>query len=188
MKILFLFTLLDIFGLISSPAWDANAKFSQNDLYILREKSILRGHYKDVASESNGALLSSARRNSFYRPNIDNSPLRNSLYFSDIDATAHTFIGLHESIIIEFLQVYEINTIRFWMLDHDIRRVANMQIFVIGVNRTTESLIYEGDVQPAVHSLKFPDQLVSKVKFYNKDGNVIDIYMSIIKIQAYYSF
>ncbi|CAK79894.1 unnamed protein product (macronuclear) [Paramecium tetraurelia] len=188
MKILLLFALLDIFGLISSPAWDANAKFSQNDLYILREKSILRGHYKDVASESNGALLSSARSNSFYRPNIDNSPLRNSLYFSDTDATAHTFIGLQQSIIVEFLQAYEINTIRFWMLDHDIRRVAKMQIFLIGVNKQIESLIYEGDVQPGVRSLKFPDQLVSKVKFYNNGGNIIDIYMSMIKIQAYYAF
>ncbi|CAD8122658.1 unnamed protein product [Paramecium sonneborni] len=187
MKILLLFLLLDIFGLVPIPASDANAKFSLNDLYILREKSILRGNYKDVASQSNGAIVSSARTNLIARPTVENSPLRNPIYFLVTQQPGHFYVQLHQQIIVEFLQAYEINRIRFWLLDHD-TRIADIQVFIIGKDRQTEFSLYDGQLDRGVQTLKFPDQLVSKVRFYNKNGNSIDQYMSIIKIQAFYAF
>ncbi|CAD8174423.1 unnamed protein product [Paramecium octaurelia] len=187
MKILLLLILLDIFELTSLPAQDANAKFSQNDLHILEERSIIRGYYKDVASASNGAVIQSARANIFARPSIDNSPLRNSLYFSDAFAPGHVYTALHQSLVVEFIQAYEINKIRFWMLDVD-ARVTSMQIYIVGSDRLTETMILDDFVQPGVHTLQFPDQLVSKVRFYNYGGNTINSFLSLIKIQAYYAF
>ncbi|CAK79889.1 unnamed protein product (macronuclear) [Paramecium tetraurelia] len=187
MKILLILILIDIFELTSLPAWDANAKFSQNDLHILEERSIIRGYYKDVASQSNGAIISSARANIFARPSIDNSPLRNSIYFTDAVAPGHVYFALHQSLIVEFLQAYEINKIRYWMVDVD-ARVTTMQIYIVGSDRQTETLILDDFVQPGVHTLKFPDQLVSKIRFYNKGGNTINSFMALIKIQAYYAF
>ncbi|CAD8213870.1 unnamed protein product [Paramecium octaurelia] len=49
MKLLLLFILLEYSDFAPLPAADANAKFSQADLSNLREASILRGNYKDVA-------------------------------------------------------------------------------------------------------------------------------------------
>ena len=65
------------------PASNANSKFNENAFYDLREKSNIRGNYKDVASQNNGALLSSAWSNVFIVPNLENCPLRNLLYFKN---------------------------------------------------------------------------------------------------------
>ncbi|CAD8211268.1 unnamed protein product [Paramecium pentaurelia] len=152
MKLLLLFFLLEYLDFAPLPAADANAKFSQNDLYILREASIIRGNYKDVASQFNGALLSSARKTIFWTLGIENSPLRNLLYYYPPDPNlhqGHVVARLGESIIVEFLQAYEINTVRFWMWDNDDRQ-TDIQVLTIAADRRTEKFIYDGNAQAKI--------------------------------------
>ncbi|CAD8191738.1 unnamed protein product [Paramecium pentaurelia] len=112
MKLLLLFFLLGFSDFQTLPASNANAKFSQNDLYVLSEKSIIRGHYKDVASQFNGALLSQARTTWYWEQGADNSPLRNLLYhYPEPVKQGHVVAELGESMIVYFLQAYEINTV-----------------------------------------------------------------------------
>ncbi|CAD8094048.1 unnamed protein product [Paramecium sonneborni] len=117
---------------------------------------------------------------------------------------------LHKlDIWVQLYMAYEINRVRFWMYDHD-ARITDIQIFTVGQDRISETQIFDGLVQPGicykkifldkeikykeksfgviVGTVKFTDQLVSKVRFYNKAGNNLSEHMLIIKIQAYYSF
>ncbi|CAD8116534.1 unnamed protein product [Paramecium primaurelia] len=189
MKLLLFFFLLGLSDFSPLPASDANAKFSQNDLYVLREKSIIRGHYKDVASQFNGALLSSARTTWYWEQGADNSPLRNLLYhYPEPVKQGHVVAELGESMIVQFLQAYEINTVRFWMWDGDTRQ-TDIQVFTIAKDGQTEKIIFDGIAQPTIIVAKFSDQLASGLRFYNRGGNNLDPkYMSIIKIQAFYAF
>ncbi|CAD8179760.1 unnamed protein product [Paramecium octaurelia] len=169
-----------------------SARFSQSlenadcDKNEAQMKSILRGQYKDVASYFNGALLSSIRAN-IQSPsqNIDCSPLRNLnyLYVTGLMGHLANFVG--GSIIIEFRQTYEINKIKFWMLD-DANRIYYIKIFATGADRKTENLLYQGQVPFGVNTFKFQDQFISKLRFYNQNGNSINQFMSIVKIQAFY--
>ncbi|CAD8213245.1 unnamed protein product [Paramecium pentaurelia] len=189
MKLLLLFFLLEYSDFAPLPAADDNAKCSQNDLYILSKASIIRGNYNDVASQFNGALLSSARTTTFWTQGINNLPLRNLLYYYPpnlLQGHAVAYIG--QSIIVEFYQAYKINTVKFWMLDIDDRQ-TDMKVFVIAADRKTEKVIYDGIVPPNVNVVKFSDQLVSGVKFFNRGGDSkYHKFMSIIKIQALYAF
>ncbi|CAD8214751.1 unnamed protein product [Paramecium octaurelia] len=192
MKLLLLFFLLEYSDFAPLQAADANAKFSQNDLYALREASIIRGNYKDVASQFNGALLSTARANSFQSPGFENNPLRNLLYYYPPDPLlyqGHVIAWLGQSIIVQFLQAYQINTVRFWMWDGDSRE-TDMQVFAIAADRKTENVIFDNiRAKPNVNVVKFSDQLVSGLRFYCRGGNNVDHQaLSIIKIQAFYAF
>ncbi|CAD8214443.1 unnamed protein product [Paramecium octaurelia] len=187
-----LFFLLEYSDFAPLPAADANAKFSENDLYALREASIIRGNYKDVASQYNGALLSTARVNTFWTPGIENSPLRNLLYYYPTGPgrlQGHVVAWLGQSIIVQFLQAYQINTVRFWMWDED-NRETDMQVFAIAADRKTENVIFD-DIRTKsnVNVVKISDQLVSGLRFYSRGGNNLDHSgTSIIKIQAFYAF
>ncbi|CAD8070522.1 unnamed protein product [Paramecium sonneborni] len=144
---------------------------------------------QDVASESNGAIISTARINKFIGSANLASPLRTSIYYyQPIHKTVGNLFGeLHESVIIELLQVYELNRVRFRLWDYG-DRITDMQVFVIGQDRITETEIFNG-LAKDVMTIKFPDQLVSKIKLYNTNGaNIETKRFSIIKIQAYYAF
>ncbi|CAD8214715.1 unnamed protein product [Paramecium octaurelia] len=187
MKLFLLFFLLKYSDFASLPVVDANVKCSQNDLYILRKASIIRGNYRDVASQFNGALIPSARAILFHVSNIDNSPLRNSLYPHYIGDLGHVDVYLRESVIVRFLSINQINTVRFWMWDND-NRQTEMQVFVITAD-LIEKVIFDGIAKSTLYVLKFSDQLASGLKFYNKGGNNLDhTYMTILKIQAFQAF
>ncbi|CAD8213880.1 unnamed protein product [Paramecium pentaurelia] len=191
MKLLILFFLIEFSKLSQLPAPDANAKCSQNDLYIQKKAFNIRGYYNDVASSFNGALLQQSERITIFRtPGIDNNPLRNLLYYYPSDPKlhqGHAFAIIGESIIVKFQQAYEINTVRFWMLDVD-GRVTDLQVLAIAADRKTEKVIYDG-LAPNLNIVRFSDQSVSGLKFYNRGGESIHhLYMSIIKIQAFYAF
>ncbi|CAD8124665.1 unnamed protein product [Paramecium sonneborni] len=181
----FLFILLLKFSDFSTIS-DANAISTQINFCGLDIKSNIRGNYQDVAKQDNGAFLQSARSNLFIASNLENCPLRNLLYFKT-SSIGHIAVNLHGKIIIQFLQTYEINRIRFWMYDLD-ARITDIQIFTTGSDRVTETIIFDGLVKPGVATVKFNDQLVSKIRFYNKAGNSLYEHMSIIKIEAYYGF
>ncbi|CAD8075696.1 unnamed protein product [Paramecium primaurelia] len=58
----------------------------------------------------------------------------------------HVVARLGESIIVEFLQAYEINTVRFWMWDIDDRQ-TDIQVLTVTADRMTEKVIYDGNAQ-----------------------------------------
>ncbi|CAD8058022.1 unnamed protein product [Paramecium primaurelia] len=170
MKLLILFFLIEFSKLSQLPAPDANAK----------------------SSSFNGALLLQSERITIFRtPGIDNNPLRNLLYYYPSDPKLHqghavAIIG--ESIIVKFQQAYEINTVRFWMLDVD-GRITDLQVLAIAADRKTEKVNYDGLAPPNLNIVRFSDQSVSGLKFYNRGGESIHhLYMSIIKIQVFYAF
>ncbi|CAD8113798.1 unnamed protein product [Paramecium primaurelia] len=179
--------ILLIFFLEYSNFFGVKAGLCQENLFQ-RQKHILRGLKLDVASTFHGSFLSTARTNIFWRKDIDDNPLRFSLYYSyPTIVVGHIVMPLGTSAIVEFLQSYEINTIRFWMWEGG-HRITNMQVFVIGVDGITETIVFDGLAQPAVVKAKFSSQIVSKIRFFNRGGNTVDSNMSIIKIQAYYAF
>ncbi|CAK61444.1 unnamed protein product (macronuclear) [Paramecium tetraurelia] len=178
MRIFLIFFILCIFAL------DVNGTFCLDNI---TSKAILRRNYKNVIQLYNGAMQITARTNMFIVPIIDNSPIRDLIYFPYNGVVGHVAVPLHGTIIIEFLQSYLINKIRFWMYDYD-SRITHMQVFAIGDDRMTETLIYEGSAPPGVMAVKFSQLSVSKLRFYNKDGNTLYEHMSLLKIQAYYAF
>ncbi|CAD8118043.1 unnamed protein product [Paramecium sonneborni] len=184
MKIVLILLLFNYSDFQAPPSEDANAKFSQNDLYILREKSIIRGHYKDVASEQNGGLMANARLLYFHGDGESKSPLRNRIYFSYANL-GHARCNLGQSMIVQFLQAYEINTIRIRFWDPD-DRIHNFKLFAIEKADSDETLIHEGSIHGLI-TIKFSDRLVSKIRILS-NGNSINEFMSVIKIQAFYAF
>ncbi|CAD8165199.1 unnamed protein product [Paramecium octaurelia] len=162
--------------------------FKIDSLQLLQTKSKIRGNYQDVASEKNGAIITTARIINFYYPGSLASPLRDSLYFY-IEfgmQVGHVYFDLYLSLIIELTQPYEINLVRFRIWDVD-NRIADLQIFLIGADRNTETQIYNGFAQ-SVKEVRFPDQLVTKIRFYNKNGTSYPGHklLSFIKVQAFY--
>ncbi|CAD8198474.1 unnamed protein product [Paramecium pentaurelia] len=160
--------------------------YANSCLDYITPKAILRRNYQDVMQTTNGGILITARNNMFIVPQVDNSPLRNSIYFPYHGQVGHVAVPLHGIITLEFIQSYLINRIRFWMYDYDLR-VTHMQVFAVDDDGITETLIYQGSVPPGVKMVQFPELLVKKLKFYNKDGNTLYEHMSIIKAQAYYA-
>ncbi|CAD8172209.1 unnamed protein product [Paramecium pentaurelia] len=177
MTLLLLFFLLEYSNFAPLPAADADAKCSQNDLFILSKASIIRENYKDVTSQFNGALLSSARKTIFRTQGIDNLPLRNLLYYYPSDPNlpqGHVVANLGESIIVEFYQAYKINTVRFWMWDIDGRQ-TDMQVFAIAADRKTENVIYDGIAPPNVNVVKFLINWYQDSNFIIEEGIVYSI-------------
>ncbi|CAK73757.1 unnamed protein product (macronuclear) [Paramecium tetraurelia] len=166
----------------------AFANCIENTQFIQQVEAKIRGNYLDVASEKNGAIISTARTINFYYPDSLASPLRDRIYFyTDSDYyVGHVYFVLYLSLIIELTQPYEINLVRFRIWDWD-NRIADLQIFIIGSDRITETQIYNGFAQ-SIKEVRFPDQLVTKIKFYNKNGTSFTGHklLSFIKVQAFY--
>ncbi|CAD8184245.1 unnamed protein product [Paramecium octaurelia] len=148
----------------------------------LMAKSILRGHYKDVASESNGAMVSSARQNQFLGiTNQNPSPLRDSIYAVQVNnGHINTFYLLEVS----FAQTHEINQIMIWFYDLDNR---NSYFNLTVKNKDNiEKVVFEGQHVQRIVKVSIPDQMVSSLKLtYMSGGTFADLV--IFKIQAYYA-
>ncbi|CAK89351.1 unnamed protein product (macronuclear) [Paramecium tetraurelia] len=166
----------------------AFANCIENTQFLQHTKSKIRGNYVDVASEKKGAVISTARNNLFSFQGTLASPLRDYLYFFNnlSQYVGHIDFNLHQSIIIELLHPYEINLVRFRLWDND-KRIAELQIFIVVVDKITETEIFNGFTQ-YVSEVRFPDQIVTKIRFYNKNVTSVTIHkiISIIKIQAFY--
>ncbi|CAD8085184.1 unnamed protein product [Paramecium primaurelia] len=159
-------------------------------IFMFQEKNLLLGDITKMQLRSSMVLYYPQQElTSFWESGIDNSPLRNLLYYSpNYLVIGHVVARLSESIIVQFLQAYEINTVKFWMWDGDTRQ-TDIQVFTIAKDGQTENIIFDGFTQPTIMVVKFSDQLASGLRFYNRGGNTKGTqYMSIIKIQAFYAF
>ncbi|CAD8136811.1 unnamed protein product [Paramecium octaurelia] len=158
---------------------NGNCKYQNNQ--ELRVKSILRSYYKDVASESNGAIISSAKFNKFYGISQNMSPLRDSIYSVDHD---NGHIVTNSSIVVSFASTQEINQIIVWFYDLDGRKF-NPKITVQNKDNI-EKVVFEDLLVQSIVKIKFPDQMVSSIKLSYMEGGTLND-LVIIKIQAFYA-
>ncbi|CAD8142938.1 unnamed protein product [Paramecium pentaurelia] len=163
------------------------AKYNITQLDQLKQKSIIRGEYKDVAQESAGAIISNARSVGFVGGLKNSSPLRNAIYY--MISGGYCYVGLSQFIIIDLLQTYEINTIKIWLYDRDptFIRTYDIQIFASGLG-INDQLIYESNNSKSVTIIKFSDTLIKQIKIKNRNGSSLDQWLVILKIQAFYAF
>lgn len=68
------------------------AKYNITQLDQLKQKSVIRGEYKDVAQESAGAIISNARSVGFVGGLKNSSPLRNEIYY--MISGGYCYVGL----------------------------------------------------------------------------------------------
>ncbi|CAD8076231.1 unnamed protein product [Paramecium primaurelia] len=83
----------------------------------------------------------------------------------------HVVVRLGESIIMEFLSAYEINTARFRMWDIDDRQ-TDRQVLTVAPDRMTEIVIYDGNAQAKI----LPIQNLLYVNNVNNQKNIFHIF------------
>ncbi|CAD8213249.1 unnamed protein product [Paramecium pentaurelia] len=150
MTLLLLFFLLEYSNFAPLPAADADAKCSQNDLFILSKASIIRENYKDVTSQFNGALLSSARKTIFWH-----QVLKIAVQEIYCITTLQMFIkgmllpDLANQQFWNFYQHTKLILQGFWMWDIDDRQ-TDRQVLTVAPDRMTEIVIYDGNAQAKI--------------------------------------
>ncbi|CAD8192399.1 unnamed protein product [Paramecium pentaurelia] len=110
-------------------------------------RSIIRGHQIDVVNQKKGALISSKKQNGFLGGN-NGSCLRDTIY----TLTGYTSSSLGQSVKLELLQNYELNTIKIWFWDGD-NRFYRIQVYIIYENSETQ--IYDNFAK-SIFTIKFP--------------------------------
>ncbi|CAD8214770.1 unnamed protein product [Paramecium octaurelia] len=154
-----------------------------------RDRSILRGHYKDVASDSNGGFMANARDIVFFNYGEFSSPFGNNIYSNQSDIYfGYGSCRRYQSMNVKFRQIYEINTIRIRFWDQA-TRIYYFKIFATYKEDSDEVQIYDGNAIGLV-TINFSARLVSKIRIYslgnNSPDHIQDGYTSIIKVQAYF--
>ncbi|CAD8050367.1 unnamed protein product [Paramecium primaurelia] len=150
-------------------------------IIIFQDQHLLCFVYSFVIQWS---TLSSSKKTIFWAPGIENSRLRNLLYYYPPDVhQGHVIARLGESINLEFLSAYEINTARFWMWDIDDRKQTDL-VLTVAPDRMTEIVIYDGNAQVKI----LPIQNLLYANTCCKTRLIGFRNMPIIKIQAFYAF
>ncbi|CAD8138458.1 unnamed protein product [Paramecium pentaurelia] len=160
---------------------------SLNTPCILRQnkiKSILRGKYQNLLSIQSNALLSTARLNYFAGGFHNSIPTRDAIYMVNW-SVGFTFCALNQSIEFRTIQSYQINTVFLRLWDGS-NRTYNFQVFIS--YNGVEKLIYDSITASGNINLKFQDQYVDKIRFYNRGGNTENVYLILIKVEAIYKF
>ncbi|CAD8213491.1 unnamed protein product [Paramecium pentaurelia] len=100
-------------------------------------------------------------------------------------AYGYQWCRIGQSIQVDLIQKYELNTIKIWLWDQD-NRVYRVKVFIKFQN--IETKIYESNLAQSVVTIRFPDQLVEQFRIYNTYGNTYNIGLHVIKVEAYYQF
>ncbi|CAD8058059.1 unnamed protein product [Paramecium primaurelia] len=140
-------------------------------------KSIIRGNYQNVLHLYKGALISSRITNGFLGGN-NGCCLRDSIY----TLSTYTWSPTGQSITLDLLQKYELNTLKIWFWDGD-NRFYRIRIYIIFENSETQ--IYDNFAQ-SVFTIKFSDQMVKGFRILSVAGNTYNPYLHFIKVEAYY--
>ncbi|CAD8130920.1 unnamed protein product [Paramecium sonneborni] len=152
-------------------------------------KHILRGYYRNIMHQNSGVLLE--QRNSiwlhlnqvqglFFRDSIEQDR------YTNLQTVGYTScLQIMCKIRISLLQNFEINTLRIWMWDGDVR---SYKFSVYAISENKEKLISIQNAASGVTTICFPDQHVKEFVLYNLEGNTRNIQFHIIKIEAFYQF
>ncbi|CAK66041.1 unnamed protein product (macronuclear) [Paramecium tetraurelia] len=184
MKLIYLFLCLVIHNVETMNSF---AKYTLTQLDEIKQKSVIRGEYKDVAQESAGAIVFNSRTVGYVGGQKNSSPLRDAIYY--IISGGYCYAGMSQFIIIDLLQTYQLNTIKVWLYDRDptFIRTYDMQLF-ISSSDTNDQLIYESNISKSLTTIKFPDTQIKQIKIKNRGGSTIDQWLILLKIQAFYAF
>lgn len=151
---------------------------SDQDLQLLQSRALVRGHYKNVASESNGAIISNTNIVHFAGTHANSSPLRDSCHFFD-KQQGYVWIEKGLPIIVDLLQTYEINTIVFRLHDKDCPP-KDVQVFVI--NKEGKHLVYDSKSAHGLVRVQFEPTMVKQIEFLNRGSTQQSQYMEIVMI------
>ncbi|CAD8105956.1 unnamed protein product [Paramecium primaurelia] len=148
-----------------------------------RINSTKRGNYLNVLNYHNGDLISSKNKNQFNDYN-DGSPFRDEIYLVT-SYFGFLMCSLGQSIQINLIQKYELNTLKIWLWDRT-NRFYTIEVFIIFEN--VETRIYESNQAQSILTIQFPAQKVESFRIYNTGGNTVNSILHIIKVEAYYKF
>ncbi|CAD8136487.1 unnamed protein product [Paramecium octaurelia] len=145
-------------------------------------RKILRGNSKNMLSFRSGGLLTTARTN-YYQPDFYSSiPTRDTIYIVNF-SFGFTYSALDQSLIFRTMQSYEINTVFLSLWDYTYR-TYNFQVF-ISFNGT-EKLIFDSLAATGSMYIKFADQQVDTIRYYNRGGSTDNFALILIKVEAFY--
>ncbi|CAD8198831.1 unnamed protein product [Paramecium pentaurelia] len=132
-------------------------KFKKS-LTILNYQQIEQ-NYLNVLNYHNGDLISSKNKNQFNDHN-DGSPFRDEIYLVT-SYFGFLMCSLEQSIQINLIQKYELNTLKIWLWDRN-NRFYTMEVFIIFEN--VETRIYENNQAQSILTIKFPAQKVESFR------------------------
>ncbi|CAD8102368.1 unnamed protein product [Paramecium sonneborni] len=156
-------------------------KYCQKQIKL---KALIRGNYKNVIRFDEGPLLASRKQNLFLGVGrLIGILFRNEIYeiYSNYRGT---YCQIGQSIVIELIQVFELNTLLIMLRNGDIR-TYDFIIYASDSNKETvifDSVIYYIEVA----KIKFPNQLVKYFRIFNRNGNSEAPFLHIIKAEAYF--
>ncbi|CAD8052089.1 unnamed protein product [Paramecium primaurelia] len=149
-------------------------------------KALTRGYYKNVISYDASPLLTSRKQNQFAGVGNEMGILfRNEIYQASSNQRG-TYISLGQSIIIELLQVYELNTLKIVLRNGNIRTYD----FIVYASDSNEEIIIFDSITNYIEvvTIKFRNQLVKYFRIYNRGGNSEAPFTHIIKVEACFKF
>ncbi|CAD8151222.1 unnamed protein product [Paramecium octaurelia] len=180
-------SVLLLHSFFATPTLSCNQSCFCKTYQTLKVRSTLRGQYKNILQEQKGALISNKKQVGFAGNQFNRSPLRSEVY--DVGSgKGYTISSIGQFVIIDLPQIYEINTIKFWVYDRDI----NLRTFDIKVQVQNSQgliqLIYEDTVATSITKIKFSDTFVKQILFYDNNGSSLNQYLHFVNLQAYFEF
>ncbi|CAD8055510.1 unnamed protein product [Paramecium primaurelia] len=145
-------------------------------------KSIIRGNYQNVLSQSKGPLLVTRSSNSLEGGQKNGLLFRDQIYMVTT-STGFTYCYIDKSIIITLIQVYELNTFTFWLWDRGARQYS---LIVYTSFKDKEKVIFDSTVATGIIKIKFSNQHIQSFRIYNRNGNEITDRINLIKVEAYF--
>ncbi|CAK92518.1 unnamed protein product (macronuclear) [Paramecium tetraurelia] len=147
------------------------------------DKKIIRGNYQDVLNFRQINLIST--RNTYFDGGQMNSQLNRDAIYYVTNQLGYTYCSPYNSIEIRFFKKYEINTIVIQIWDRYVDVHFDFQVYVSFLDE--EKLVYENTSFAGVVRIRFADQFVDKIRFYNRGASNYNIYLTIIKAEAFYN-
>ncbi|CAK73526.1 unnamed protein product (macronuclear) [Paramecium tetraurelia] len=180
-------SVLLLHSLFAMPALSCNQSCFCKKYKTLKLRSTFRGQYKNVLQEQKGALISNKNQIGFAGNQFNRSPLRSELY--DVNTgKGYTTSIIGKFVIIDLPQIYEINTIKFWVYDRDVTlRTFDLKVYVQN-SQSLVQLVYEDTVATSIKKIKFSDTFVKQILIYDNNGSSVNQYLHILNLQAYFEF
>ncbi|CAD8057370.1 unnamed protein product [Paramecium primaurelia] len=180
-------SLLLIYSLLAMPTLQCSQSCFCRKYFTLRIRTQIRGQYKNILQQNNGALISNRNQISFAGNQFNRSPLRSEVYYVN-GGRGYTSQIIGRYLIIDLPQTYEINTIIFWVYDRDATlRRFNLQVYIQN-SQGQRQLIYQNTAATSITKIKFNDTFVKQILFYNNNGSSLNQYLHFLNLQAYFDF
>ncbi|CAD8142936.1 unnamed protein product [Paramecium pentaurelia] len=183
MKIALSLLILHIF--LTIPTLQYSQSYSCRQLKIQQFRYRIRGQYKNILQEKQGAFISNKDQIYFAGDQFNKNPFRSEVYYVD-GGRGYTIQEIGKYMIIDLLQTYEINRIILWVYDRDLSlRTFDLKVYIKGPGEI-EQLIYQNNLATTIIKIKFSDAFVKQILIYNSNGSSVNQYLHLFNLQAYY--